>query len=121
MTGMKIILILGFLLSSALCWAALKNRLIARLFFLAQFGLGIFLTLVPDFSSLIAGYLGVGRGADLITYLLVLYVYVGSILILGKFRRLESEITILTRNLALQDSRPPRVIKRSPTHPDGKI
>ncbi len=107
MNWIKIILILGFLLASALCLAALRNRLIARLFFICQFGLGIFLTLMPDVSSVIAKKLGVGRGADLITYLLVLYVYVGSILILGKFRHLERDITSLTRSLALQNHTPP--------------
>jgi len=113
MNWIKIILILGFLSASALCLLALKNRLVARLFFICQFGLGIFLTLMPDVSSVIAKKLGVGRGADLITYLLVLYVYVGSILILGKFRCLERDLTCLTRSLALQNQLPP-ACKSSP-------
>ncbi|NLF92811.1 MAG: DUF2304 domain-containing protein [Oligosphaeraceae bacterium] len=120
MNWIQVILILGFLLASTLCLAALKHRLIARLFFICQFALGICLTLAPDFTSTVAQRLGVGRGADLITYLLVLYVYVGSILILGKFRRLESDITTLTRSIALQNHTPPPPTESSRTAPESK-
>lgn len=101
MNLIQVILIGGFLIASILCHVALKNRLIARLFFLGQFGLGVILTFCPELSQWAADFLGVGRGTDLILYLLVLYVYVGSILILGKFRQLERSLTDLTRQIAL--------------------
>ena len=70
-------------------------------------GLGVALVLKPDWSSEAARILGVGRGADLI-----LYVWTAiSILVLAnvhfRLRRLQSMITLLTRELAiLEASRP---------------
>ncbi len=101
MNLIQIILIAGFLMASILCLAALKNRSIARFFFLGQFALGVVLVIFPDLSQKVADILGVGRGTDLILYLLVLYVYVGSILILGKFRQLERNLTELARQMTL--------------------
>jgi len=107
MSLIQIILIAGFLLASILCFVALRSRSIARLFFLGQFALGILLVLIPDLSQHAAEFLGVGRGTDLILYLLVLYVYVGSILILGKFRQLERNLTELARQVTLANPWPP--------------
>lgn len=104
MTLIQIILCIGLLIATVLCLAALKNRLIARLFFLGQFVLGIILVIFPELANKLANFLGVGRGADLILYLLVIYVYVGSILILGKFRSLENTITELARKTAIENS-----------------
>jgi hypothetical protein len=107
MTLIQIILIAGFLMASILCFAALKNRSVARLFFLSQFALGVILVILPDLSQRAAELLGVGRGTDLVLYLLVVYVYIGSILILGKFRHLESTLTELARKIALADPKHP--------------
>ncbi len=105
MNLIQVILIAGFLMASILCFAALKNRSIARFFFLGQFVIGVILVIFPDLSQYAADILGVGRGTDLILYLLVLYVYVGSILILGKFRQLERNLTELARQVALANPR----------------
>lgn len=107
MNLIQIILIAGFLMASILCFAALKNRNVARLFFLGQFALGVILVIFPDLSQYAADFLGVGRGTDLVLYLLVLYVYVGSILILGKFRQLERNLTELVRQVTLAHPRQP--------------
>lgn len=107
MNLIQIILIAGFLMASILCFVALRNRGIARLFFLGQFALGVLLVLFPDLSQHAAEFLDVGRGTDLILYLLVLYVYVGSILILGKFRQMEQNLTELVRQITLANPWPP--------------
>ena len=70
-------------------------------------GLGIALVIRPDWSSEVARLLGVGRGADLI-----LYVWTAvSILVLAnvhfRLRRLQSMITLLTRELAILEARQP--------------
>ncbi len=114
MTIIQIILIAGFLIASALCFAALKNRSLARLFFLCQFALGVVLVIFPDLSQKAAELLGVGRGTDLVLYLLVLYVYVGSILILGKFRQLERSFTELARQVALANPKHPEPEQKGP-------
>ena len=100
----KIILILGLLALTLLCFTVLKSRLATRLFILAQLGAGVVLVLFPELANRVAALVGVGRGADLMLYLLLLAVYAGALLILAKFRRLEREITDLTRKIALYEA-----------------
>ena len=100
----KIILILGLLALTLLCFTVLKSRLATRLFILAQLCVGVVLVIFPDIANWIADLVGVGRGADLMLYLLLLAVYAGALLVLAKFRRLERQITELTRQIALHET-----------------
>ncbi len=100
----KIILILGLIALTLLCLAVLKSRLATRLFVLAQLMIGVVMVLFPELANRVAALVGVGRGADLMLYLLVLAVYAGALLVLAKFRRLERQITELTRKIALYDA-----------------
>ncbi|MDD3696250.1 MAG: DUF2304 domain-containing protein [Lentisphaeria bacterium] len=107
MNRIQVVLIAGFLFATLLCFLANKNRFLTRLFFLAQFLLALALVLWPQLAQSAAEFLGVGRGTDLILYLLVVYVYIGSVLILGKFRQLERQATELSRQIALQTAQQP--------------
>lgn len=100
----KIILIIGLALLAVLCVLIIRNRLATRLFFMGQLVVGAVLVLFPELANRAAALVGVGRGADLLLYLLVLAAYAGGLLTLAKFRRLERQLTILTRQLAIRDA-----------------
>ena len=100
----KIILILGLIALTLLCFGVLKSRLATRLFILAQLFIGFILVLFPELANRVAELVGVGRGTDLMLYLLILAVYAGALLALAKFRRLEHQITELTRIIALYEA-----------------
>lgn len=100
----KIILILGLIALTLLCFTVLKSRLATRIFILAQLCVGVVLVIFPDITNWIADLVGVGRGTDLMLYLLILAVYAGALLALAKFRRLEHQITELTRKIALYEA-----------------
>ena len=100
----KIILILGLVALTLLCFTVLKSRQATRLFVLVQLCVGVVLVLFPELANQVAALVGVGRGADLMLYLLLLAVYAGALLILAKFRRLEHQITELTRKIALYEA-----------------
>ncbi len=72
-----------------------------RLFVLAFFGVGTLLILVPDATTNIAHFLGVGRGADLVFYVSLLFLFVACFHFYLRFKRTEEQITLLTRELAL--------------------
>ena len=74
---------------------------------IAQFIAGAILVIDPGLAQRAADAVGVGRGTDLLLYLLILLVYAGGIVVLAKFRRLERQITQLTRELALAKAPPP--------------
>ena len=100
----KIILILGLIALTLLCFTVLKSRLATRIFILVQLCVGVVLVIFPDITNWIADLVGVGRGTDLMLYLLILAVYAGALLALAKFRRLEHQITELTRKIALYEA-----------------
>lgn len=62
---------------------------------------GIALTWMPTQSSVIANYLGVGRGADLIFYIWILVSMLALVSLYFSFNRNNRQITELTRALAL--------------------
>jgi hypothetical protein len=62
---------------------------------------GIFLVVKPEYSTKIANHLGVGRGADLLIYLLFTLSIAMILLIHAKFRKTDILITNLARSIAL--------------------
>jgi hypothetical protein len=64
----------------------------------------------PRGTMLAARAVGIGRGTDLVLYCSVLATLVGFFYIYTRFRRVERDLTLLTRELAMRDPRlpPPR-------------
>lgn len=59
--------------------------------------------LLPETTSVLAGLLGVGRGADLIVYLAIMAMFYLLFRMFAKVEDLERQITKLVRSLALRD------------------
>jgi small membrane protein len=64
-------------------------------------GVGVFLVIVPDASNRVARLVGVGRGADLITYLFEVGVLFVILHYYTKFVELQRSITELVREVTL--------------------
>ena len=64
------------------------------------------LVLWPGLSTTVAQALGVGRGADLVFYLFVLFCLFRFVGIAGDQRRLDEQLTKVVRELALLTARP---------------
>jgi hypothetical protein len=69
---------------------------------------GCIITLVPAITSMIANWLGIGRGADLVFYCFILLSIIMHLNHVSHVNKLEQQITKLVRELAIQD-----VIKNS--------
>lgn len=100
----QIIILAALVFAAGLVLLVLKNQIAGRVFFISQFLLGCLFVLVPDLSSRLAALLGVGRGTDLLLYFLILYVYVSSLCLLAKFRRLEKTQTEIIRAFTLKNA-----------------
>lgn len=104
----KILLImctLGLLVVLLQKRAAARTRAWKRLILVALVGVAIVSVLNPELTTEVANLVGVGRGADLLLYVLTavfLYVVVGFYL---KFRDVERQVTVLARRLALDEAR----------------
>lgn len=74
-------------------------------------------TALPETTSAVAKALGIGRGADLVSYLGILGMLTGFWIVFGRFREQDRRLTLLVRRLALteaNDRRDPEVEREPP-------
>jgi hypothetical protein len=69
---------------------------------------GIAAVLWPNLTTKVANAVGVGRGTDLVLYLLVTVFAYAALTTSQRIHRLQHDITVLTRELALSQPAPPR-------------
>jgi small membrane protein len=70
-------------------------------------GLAVFFILFPDYTNVIASKLGVGRGADLLFYICILFFLFILIKMFARIRRLERTLTDLVRRQAKEEAQLP--------------
>ncbi len=80
-----------------------RSLLLQISFVLALLVLLVFVVM-PDWSTVVANQLGIGRGVDLITYLGLLSLGTLSLLLFVKVRRLESQLAGFVREEALKEN-----------------
>ena len=83
------------------------HNLLRRLAGLAVVGLGIVAVLWPMLTTYIANAVGVGRGTDLVLYVLVMVFIYNAVATTQRIHRLERDVTLLTRELAIRSPQPP--------------
>ena len=65
---------------------------------------GMVFVIFPDSTTRIAGWLGVGRGADLLFYIAIVALTYLVLLLYSKIKKLESRVTELVRRQALLEA-----------------
>jgi hypothetical protein len=91
---------------TALVWRgrdSAHGRAGKRLLLLGFAGLVVFTIIFPETTTIAAGWLGIGRGTDLVFYMTSFAVMFLAALVYLKFKRLEDRIAALTSELALRD------------------
>ena len=58
----------------------------------------------PDVTRVVARILGIGRGADLLLYCAVVIMMIGFSMVYVRLRRLQRELTLVVRHLAIRDA-----------------
>ena len=58
----------------------------------------------PTILVALANILGIGRGADLVLYLSILFMFAGFFAVYLRFRRLDEQLTRIVRHLAIHDA-----------------
>ncbi|NDZ97655.1 DUF2304 domain-containing protein [Streptomyces sp. SID6673] len=107
---MIIIQILLVAAALGLVWYFITNRGNARasagvkLLFVAFVVFGIYAMLRPDDITAVAGWVGVGRGTDLVLYCLVIAFAFTTVATYLRFRELEIRYARLARAIALQNA-----------------
>jgi small membrane protein len=93
----------GLTLAGAMLWflVVVRSRTLVRLFIAALFLAGLVLLLVPELTTTLARRVGIGRGADLITYVSLIFFFVTGVAFYLRFKRIEVQLTEIVRGLAL--------------------
>jgi hypothetical protein len=104
-----IALLLFALLSALTLSAGLRGTVRKRVvvFWLALWGVGSTAIVWPHSTALVAHALGIGRGADLLLYSTALVMIVAFFYVYSRFRRVERQLTLLVRRLAIQNAAQP--------------
>jgi small membrane protein len=58
----------------------------------------------PGILAVVARFLGIGRGADLVMYLSILVMFIGFFVMYLRYRRLNDQLTEIVRHLAIRDA-----------------
>jgi hypothetical protein len=59
----------------------------------------------PESLAVIARSLGIGRGADLVLYLSILFMFAAFFIVYLRFRKIDEQLTRIVRHLAIRDAR----------------
>ena len=108
--AMAFVLFVFFIRSSH----SVRTQAFKRIGFVLFLILNLDAVLRPDDTTWLAHKVGVGRGADLVLYLLVVAFAFYSVNTFLRFRNLERRFTDLARAIALRDAQPPAVTDAPP-------
>jgi small membrane protein len=103
MTPIQFILIIGFLSTGLFYFVRLRNRIADVLLLFILMGAAVLFILFPDWTSVLAKKLGVGRGTDLVLYICIVLFYFVVLKLYARMRKLEQQITDLIRKQALNE------------------
>lgn len=113
MTPIQLLLIIGSIAIALVYFQRLRSRLLDRAVFFLLVGLAIIMVLRPDWANDVAHYLGVGRGADLVTYLGIsglAFLWLG---LYSRQREMDLRLTDLARRLTILQAEPKKRKRRS--------
>ena len=105
MTPIQIILISAFLFTSLYYFVRLRNRIADVVLLFVLLLTSIQVILFPEWVSLIAQRIGVGRGTDLVFYLLVVLFFFVTLKLYSRLRKLEQQITDIIRKQSIEDAK----------------
>jgi|SRR6476659_2910478 len=104
MNGIQLILILGTGSLFLYYYFHAKNAIVDVLAFCFSLVLAITFILLPEYTSIIAHKLGVGRGSDLLFYLCILLFLFIIVKLFSRMKRMELTITRMVSNDAIKNA-----------------
>jgi small membrane protein len=104
MTPIQPILIALLLVAAAFHFKGVASRLLSRILIVTFVLLGAIFVVNPEWTNRIARLVGVGRGADLVLYLLFPTTITMFLYLYRKNRETQEKLTGLVRHIALQQA-----------------
>ncbi len=109
MNLIQVVLVAGFLASLVFYLAFFRTVLRDRLIAFGLFAVAVAAIVSPQITSEVAHVMGVGRGADLLIYVLAVCSVFVATLLYSKISRMERHLTEVVRQMAIDGAKePPR-------------
>jgi len=99
----QVLLILALVFFSVYVFHLRTVVLERSIYFILAFGGTVFI-LYPAWSTRLANYIGIGRGADLILYTFIIFSLFHYVHIASRFKQLEHQMTAVVRSLAITEA-----------------
>jgi small membrane protein len=107
MTIIQIVLTICIALIAVYMYLRLRSTLFDLILILLFFGVGVFLVLFPETTNDIANFVGVSKGANLLLYSAIMFLFFLILKLYSRLRRVEQKFTELVRNKSLEEAEEP--------------
>lgn len=104
MTIIQIILTIGIVVLAIYMYLRLRSSLFDVILIGLFFVVGVFFVLFPETTNKIAHWVGVSRGADLLSYSSILFLFFLILKLYSRLRRIEQKFTELVRNKSIEEA-----------------
>src|SRR4030095_6706556 len=104
MTPIQVVLTAGIIIIAAYMYLRLRSNLVDVIMILIFLITGIVFVMFNEVTDVIAHFLGISRGADMIFYLGILFLFFLILKLYSRLRRLEQKFTELVRNKSLEEA-----------------
>ena len=104
MTLIQVVLTAGIIIIAAYMYLRLRNTFLDLILVLLFLITGIVFVIFNEITDKMAHFLGIGRGADMIFYLGLLFLFFLMLKLYARLRRVEENLTELVRKKSIEDA-----------------
>lgn len=119
MRPIQVLLVALLLGTAAFYFSHLRTRLTDRIAVALLTLLGSLMVLAPEATTVVANWLGVGRGVDLVIYLMLLLLSFVWLMLFSRQREMHGAITEIVREQAISRARRPSPTRTQPSQTSG--
>ena len=104
MTLIQVVLTAGIIIIAAYMYLRLRNTFLDLILILLFLITGVVFVIFNEITDKMAHFLGIGRGADMIFYLGLLFLFFLMLKLYARLRRVEENLTKLVRKKSIEDA-----------------
>ena len=104
MTLIQVVLTAGIIIIAAYMYLRLRNTFLDLILILLFLITGVVFVIFNEITDKMAHFLGIGRGADMIFYLGLLFLFFLMLKLYARLRRVEENLTELVRKKSIEEA-----------------
>ncbi|HEY5770982.1 MAG TPA: DUF2304 domain-containing protein [Chitinophagaceae bacterium] len=104
MTLIQVVLTAGIIIIAAYMYLRLRNTFLDLILIILFLITGVVFVIFNEITDKMAHFLGIGRGADMIFYLGLLFLFFLMLKLYARLRRVEENLTELVRKKSIEEA-----------------